>query len=113
MNRPVLTVAILAAVVLPGSAAADATSATFATPKTAKHIAKRHVAPRVLCICVTGPAGDPPPAQTETQLEAETDADLIAQGLDPVYVSLQTTPEQQAEYDAVLAAHGLDQFFDT
>jgi hypothetical protein len=112
MNARVLIVAIVSALALPASATAEVMSGELPTPKTAKHVAKRHVAPRVLCICVTGPAGGALPAESEVQVEAETDADLISQGLDPAYPSFQTTPEQQAEYDAVLAAHGLSRYFD-
>jgi hypothetical protein len=74
----------------------------------AKHVGARHVAPRVLCICVTTV---PLPTQSEVVLEAQNDLELIAHGLEPAYASFQITPALQAQYDAVLIANGLSPYF--
>jgi hypothetical protein len=108
--RVLVTAAAMLALVGPASAAADAIPVKHLTPRVAKHVTKRHVAPRVLCICVTIPASALP-VVGEVELEASMDIDLIAHGLEPLYASLQTTPEAQARYDAVLIAHGLGPYF--
>jgi hypothetical protein len=111
MNGRVL-VAVAAVVALAGSASATAGSipVKHLAPRVAKHVTKVRVAPRVLCICVTVPAGSLPVA-SEVELEADVDVDLIAHGLEPSYAYLQTTTELQAQYDAVLIAHGLGPYF--
>jgi hypothetical protein len=108
--RIFVTVAIIVAVAAPVTATAKPIPVKRPALQLPKHIAKRHVAPRVLCICVTIPAGALPVA-SEVDLEAQVDVELIAHGLDPVYASLQTTAGLQAQYDAVLVAHGLSPYF--
>jgi hypothetical protein len=110
--RVFVTVAAVVALVGPAYAAADAIPVKRLAPHVAKHAAKPHVAPRVLCICVTIPASALP-VVSEVELEADVDVDLIGHGVDPLYASFQTTPELQARYDAVLIAHGLAPYFGT
>jgi len=109
-SRVLVTVAAVVALVGPASAAAEAIPAKRLAPRVAKHMSKPHVAPRVLCICVTIPASALP-VVGEVELEAGMDVDLIAHGLEPLYASFQTTPELQARYDAVLTARGLGPYF--
>jgi uncharacterized protein involved in high-affinity Fe2+ transport len=109
-TRAIITVAAVAALAAPAAAAAKPIPAKRPASQVSKQVAKRHVAPRVLCICVTIPAGALP-TQSEVDLEAQADLDLIAHGLEPGYAYLQTTPELQAQYDAVLVAHGLSPYF--
>jgi hypothetical protein len=86
MKPRALAVAVLvAALAIP--AAADARVLAPKHPaKPAKHVVKQRVvvAPRVLCICVTGPVPVIDP-QTQAATEAQYDQDLVAHGLDPVY----------------------------
>jgi hypothetical protein len=90
MNHPT-AVALLAAGVLAVPAAATGRaipSKHHVRPATA---AVGHgVTPRVLCICVTGAAMQPP--ETDAQFEAEIDQALIAHGLDPIYSTAPSTP---------------------
>jgi hypothetical protein len=110
--RVFVTVATIVALPAPAIATAKPVPVKHPASQVAKHVAERHVVPRVLCICVTIPASALPVA-SEVDLEAQVDVDLIAHGLDPVYASLQTTPELQVQYDAVLVAHGLSPYFNT
>jgi hypothetical protein len=82
--RALAVAALVAALAIP--AAADARVLTQKHPaKPAKHLVKHKlVVPRVLCICITGPASVPDP-QAQAEMEAQYDQDLIAHGLDPVY----------------------------
>lgn len=107
-----VTVAAIVAVAWSGAATAARMPVEHPATQVAKRVTKLRVAPRVLCICVSIPAGALPVA-SEVELEAQVDVDLIAHGLDPLYAALQTTPELRAEYDTVLVAHGLGPFFDT
>jgi hypothetical protein len=71
---------------------------------------KRHVTPRVLCICVTtGPIVLP--VVSEAAVEAQIDADLIAHGLDPIYGPTPADAALEAQYDALLTASGLTPLF--
>ena len=80
--RALALAAIVAALAIP--AAADARALAPKHPaKPATHVVK-HKVTRVLCICITGPVVTPDP-QTQAELEAAYDQDLIAHGLDPVY----------------------------
>lgn len=55
-------------------------------PKTAVKVAKKQsVAPRVLCICVSGPSMAP--TLTEQELEAQANQDAIDHGFPPPYDS--------------------------
>jgi hypothetical protein len=110
--RVVAAVVAIVALAGPASATAGSIPVKRLAPRVARHAAKPRVAPRVLCICVTIPAGALPVA-TEVELEAQVDIDLIAHGLEPLYASLQTTPELQAQYDSALVAHGLGPYFGT
>lgn len=56
----------------------------------AKPVVKHTAPPRVLCICITGPAGAVP-VESEAQREADIDADMVAHGLDPIYGTTTTT----------------------
>ena len=109
-RRVFVAVAAIGALVGPPSATAGLVPVKHLAPRVAKRVVKPRVAPRVLCICVTIPAGALPVA-SEVELEADVDVDLIAHGLEPAYASYQTTPELQAQYDAVLVAHGLAPYF--
>jgi hypothetical protein len=110
VNARVLVAAAIAVLVAPAAATARPIPGKHPTPQSTKHAAKRHVAPRVLCICVTTPVTLP--AQSEVVLEAQNDVELIAHSLEPAYASFQTTPELQAQYDAVLTANGLGPYFE-
>ena len=110
--RVLVAVAAVVALAGPASAATGPVPVKRLAPRVAKHVTKRHVAPRVLCICVTIPASALPVA-SEVELEAGVDVDLIGHGLEPLYASFQTTLELQAQYDAVLVAHGLGPYFGT
>jgi hypothetical protein len=105
-----VTVGAIAALAAPAGAAARLIPVKHPTPQLAKHVTKHHVAPRVLCICVTIPASALP-VRSEVELEALVDVDLIAHSLEPAYATFQTTPALQAQYDAVLVANGLDPYF--
>jgi len=106
------TAAVIVTLALPAAATAAPIPVKHPAAQAAKHLTKLRVTPRVLCICVTIPAGALPVA-SEVELEAQVDVDLIAHGLEPLYASLQSTSESQAQYDAVLIAHGLGPYFDT
>jgi hypothetical protein len=110
--RVLITSASIIALAAPAVPAAKPNPVRHPAPQVAKHVVKRHVVPRVLCICVTIPTGALP-VWSEVDLEAQVDVDLIAHGLEPAYASFQTTPELQAQYDAVLLAHGLGPYFNT
>jgi hypothetical protein len=110
--RVLVTVAVIIGLAGPASATAESIPVKHPAPRVAKRVGKQYVAPRVLCICVTVPAGTLPVA-SEVELEADVDVDLLAHGVEPSYASLQTTPELQAQYDAVLIAHGLGAYFGT
>ena len=105
--------AAMVVLVAPAATPAKPIPVRHPAPHAAKHVAKRHVVPRVLCICLPMPAGGIAPAQDETEVEARSDVDQISHGIEPAYAYLQTTPEQQAEYDAVLVANGLSTYFNT
>jgi hypothetical protein len=111
--RIFITAAAIAVLAAPAGATAKPIPVKHPTPQRAKHIAKRHVVPRVLCICVPLPAGGIVPALTEVEAEAQSDVQTIADGLEPAYASFQTTPESQAQYDAILIANGLSPYFNT
>jgi hypothetical protein len=111
--RIFLTAAAVAVLATPAGATAKPIPVKHPTPQRAKHIAKRHGVPRVLCICVPLPVGGIVPALTEVEVEARSDVQQIEDGLEPAYVSFQTTPESQAQYDAVLIANGLSPYFNT
>jgi len=76
----------------------------------AKHVVKRHVTPRVLCICTTIPLVGLPPV-SEAELEAQIDADMIAHGLDPLYGPTSANIALEAQYDALQVAYGLNPVF--
>jgi hypothetical protein len=111
--RVFITGAAMVALVAAASAPAKPIPVKHPAPHVAKRVAKRHVVPRVLCICVPLPVGGIAPAQDEIEVEARSDVDQISHGIEPAYAYLQTTPEQQAEYDAVLVANGLSPYFNT
>ena len=111
--RIFIAAAAIAGLTAPVSASARPTPVKHPTPQLAKHIAKRHVVPRVLCICVPLPAGGIVPALTEVEVEARSDVDNISSGIEPSYAEFQTTPESQAQYDAVLIANRLSPYFNT
>jgi hypothetical protein len=111
--RVLIAIGAIAALVTPTAATAKLIPVKHPTTQAAKHVATHNVAPRVprvLCICVTIPAGAFT-LPTEVELEAQNDVELIAHGLEPSYVSFQTTPALQAQYDAVLAKNGLSPYF--
>ena len=110
--RVFVTAAVVVGLAWPAAAWAKPIPVKHPAIQVAKRVTKLHVAPRVLCICVTIPAGGLPVA-SEVELEAEVDVDLIGHGLEPLYASLQTTPELEAQYDAVLVAHGVGPYFGT
>lgn len=107
--RILIVVGAAIALAAPTGAAAQLSPQGRPAQQLAKHIVARHVAPRVLCICVTTPVTLP--AQSEVVLEAKNDLELLAHGLEPAYASFQTTPELQAQYDAVLIANGVSPYF--
>jgi len=83
MNARTLAAA-LAAVALAAPAAGAAHVIPLKHPAhPGKRVVKHTVAPRLLCICVTGIASQP--AASEAQLEAQVDQELIADGLAPIY----------------------------
>jgi hypothetical protein len=111
--RVLIAIGVIAALAAPTAATAKLIPVKHPTSQVAKHVATRHGAPRVprvLCICVTTPAGAFT-LPSEVELEAQNDVELIAHGLEPSYASLQTTPELQAQYDAVLIKNGLSPYF--
>jgi hypothetical protein len=75
-----------------------------------KHVVKRHVTPRVLCICTTIPLVGVPPV-SEAELEAQIDADMIAHGLDPLYGPTPANVALEGQYDAQQVAYGLNPVF--
>ena len=107
--RMLIVVGAVIALAAPTGVAAKLNPRERPAKQLAKHIVARHVAPRVLCICVTTPVRLP--AESEVVLEAKNDLDLIAHGLEPAYASFQTTAELQAQYDAVLIANGISPYF--
>jgi hypothetical protein len=107
--RTLSVVGAVIALAVPAGATAKLIPRKHPGQQLAKHVVARHVAPRVLCICVTTPVTLP--AQSEVVLEAQNDVELIAHSLEPAYASFQTTPELQSQYDAVLTANGLSPYF--
>src|SRR2546423_15500310 len=105
-----LLIGLASVIALATPVAATAKPAPIEHPgvQIAKHVVKHHVAPRQLCICTTTQPGT---VASEVELEARVDADLIAQGLDPVYASFQTTSDLQKQYDATLITAGLRPLF--
>lgn len=76
-------IAAVAAMALAAPVAGEAKVVPAKHPKSPGHVVT-HKQPRVLCICIhTSPGAMP--VQSETQLEADIDADMIAHGLDPLY----------------------------
>jgi hypothetical protein len=110
--RALTTVGVIIALASPAGAAAKLIPTNHPAPHAAKQVGKAHRVPRVLCICVKIPVSGLP-AQSEVELEAQSDIDLLAHGLEPGYASFQTTVELQAAYDAVLVANGLNPYFKT
>jgi hypothetical protein len=104
--RLLITVGTVVALAAP--AAATAKLIPVKEPA-AKHVVKRHVTPRVLCICVTVPLVGTP--VSEADLEAQIDADMIAHGLDPLYGPTPANAALQAQYDAFQLANGLNPVF--
>jgi hypothetical protein len=110
--RALITLGAVVALATPVTATAKLIPVKHGKAPGAGHVAKRPVAPRILCICSPRPVFVPPP-KSEVELEAQVDVDLIAHSLDPLYASLQTTPALQAAYDAVLVSNGLTPYFRT
>lgn len=88
--RTVVAGLVAAALATPAGATARVVPAKHPAHP-AKRIVKHAAAPRVLCICVTG--APTLPAESEAQLEADIDQDMIAHGLDPVYGTTTTTAD--------------------
>lgn len=111
MNARTLMIAG-AVVVLAASPVAMAKTVPIAHPAkpVTKHVVRRHVTPRVLCICETTPRGVPN-ALSEAELEAQIDADMISHGLDPLYGPTMVDSALEAEYDANLVRLGLNPVF--
>jgi hypothetical protein len=80
--RQLVTAVAVIALVAPTAAAARLVPSRHPVHPV-KRVVKHAVAPRVLCICVTGIGTQP--LASEAELEAQIDQDLIAHGLDPVY----------------------------
>ena len=107
--RILMTVAALCALGAPAAAMAKNTPLKEPAKHAAKHAVKRHVAPRVLCICVTIPNAGLS-AVGQDAFEAQVDADLIAHGLEPVY-GAPANAALEAQYDALLIASGRSPVF--
>jgi hypothetical protein len=93
MNARTVAAAALAAVALaaPTTAVARVIPAKHSVHP-AKRVAKHAATPRVaLCICITGIAVQP--AESEAQLEAQVDQDMVAHGLDAVYATSMTSSD--------------------
>jgi hypothetical protein len=91
-----MLVSVGAIIALAAPAAAAAKTIPAKHPATPIAKAKTHVTvtPRVLCICVVVPTNAVPDPM-EQEVEQQTDADLIAAGLDPIYGTV-TTPTAAA-----------------
>ena len=110
--RILITVGAVVALAAPAAATAKLIPIKQPAKPVAKHVVKRHVVPRVLCICVRTPSVGLP-AISEGALEAQIDADMIAHGLDPLYGLTLTNAALEAEYDAAQVRLGLFPVFGT
>lgn len=109
-SRLLITLATVLALAAPVGATAKLIPIKHPAAKNvAKHVVKRHVTPRVLCIC--GPATFIGLPLSEAQLEAQIDADMISHGLDPLYGLTPANLALELQYDAALVANGLNPVF--
>ena len=90
MNARIVVPALAAlALAVPVAAGAKVVPAKHPTHRATRVVGHKRP-PRPLCICITIPTGSLP-VESEAQLEADIDADMIAHGLDPIYGTT-TTP---------------------
>src|SRR5205085_8902827 len=98
--RILITVGAAIALAAPSAAIAKVVPIKDPAKKVAQHVVKRHVVPRVLCICVTIPVTP----ESEAVIEARIDAEMIAHGLDPIYGPTLANTALQTQYDALQIA---------